>query len=87
MGSPSYVLYIAKAGLRNSLIGSNVNWLQRMPILDEDLTFVDLALVTLVDLYCRTHDFVPLNVSVGYQYFFSKNVHRSIVYGDQPRNR
>ncbi|CAM6084221.1 unnamed protein product [Calypogeia fissa] len=30
---------------------------------------------------------MPGFLQVGYQYFFSKNIHRSIVYGDQPRNR
>ncbi|BBN08555.1 prenylcysteine alpha-carboxyl methylesterase [Marchantia polymorpha subsp. ruderalis] len=30
---------------------------------------------------------MPGFLQVGYQYFFSKHVHRSIVYGDQPRNR
>ncbi|CAM6102602.1 unnamed protein product [Calypogeia fissa] len=30
---------------------------------------------------------MPGFLQVGFQYFFSKNIHRSIVYGDQPRNR
>ncbi|CAM6092189.1 unnamed protein product [Calypogeia fissa] len=30
---------------------------------------------------------MPGFLRVGYQYFFSKNIHRGIVYGKQPRNR
>ncbi|KAL9661024.1 hypothetical protein QQ045_025843 [Rhodiola kirilowii] len=41
----------------------------------------------LLALQCYSLLLMPGFIQVGYYYFFSKQVHRSIVYGDQPRNR
>ncbi|CAM8919077.1 unnamed protein product [Rhodiola kirilowii] len=41
----------------------------------------------LLALQCYSLLLMPGFIQVGYYYFFSKQVRRSIVYGDQPRNR
>ncbi|KAE8023032.1 hypothetical protein FH972_008784 [Carpinus fangiana] len=38
-------------------------------------------------LGCYAFLLIPGFLQVGYYYFFSRQIHRSIVYGDQPRNR
>ncbi|KEH20235.1 putative alpha/Beta hydrolase [Medicago truncatula] len=38
-------------------------------------------------LGCYALLLLPGFIQVGYQYFFSSQIHRSIVYGDKPRNR
>jgi hypothetical protein len=41
----------------------------------------------LARLYLYALFLSPGFIQVGFDYYFSKNIHRSIVYGDQPRNR
>ncbi|CAK9200932.1 unnamed protein product [Sphagnum troendelagicum] len=41
----------------------------------------------LAQLYLYALFLSPGFIQVGFDYYFSKNIHRSIVYGDQPRNR
>ncbi|WOK98668.1 putative isoprenylcysteine alpha-carbonyl methylesterase ICME [Canna indica] len=44
-------------------------------------------IVQLLALGCYALLLMPGFIQVGYYYFFSKHVHRSIIYGEQPRNR
>ncbi|KAL5718536.1 hypothetical protein ACHQM5_011425 [Ranunculus cassubicifolius] len=43
--------------------------------------------IKLIALACYAMLLMPGFLKVGYYYFFSKHVRRSVVYGDQPRNR
>ncbi|GLT34522.1 hypothetical protein SLA2020_090310 [Shorea laevis] len=44
-------------------------------------------IVRFLALGCYALLLMPGFIQVGYYYFFSRQVHRSIIYGDQPRNR
>nr|DAD24612.1 TPA_asm: hypothetical protein HUJ06_026076 [Nelumbo nucifera] len=44
-------------------------------------------IIRFLALGCYAMLLIPSFIQVGYYYFFSSQVHRGIVYGDQPRNR
>ncbi|XP_055961194.1 probable isoprenylcysteine alpha-carbonyl methylesterase ICMEL1 isoform X3 [Mercurialis annua] len=58
------------------------------PLLSRTSSFAGYKwMVRFMALGCYSFMLLPGFIQVGYYYFFSKQVLRSIVYGDQPRNR
>lgn len=52
---------------------------------------LDVKRAVLIQATCRNgknaYNFLSIDCTVAYCYYFSENIRRSIVYGDQPRNR